>query len=573
MQRTLGHCDSRRNPDDLRFSKGTISLNFPIGQLHCENIYDVLFALEVGKLIPRDVPSLRVVSHGGQLWTLDNKLLYICRISPKVKRVSVVQVPAHRFLEKFLKENTKAAIERMSSAEFFPKVDNCDKSPRMELTFRADRVQVCTVKKILEKEKFRGKRSSARKSSSSGRSVSSSTTVTSRISSENAESGTPFPIGSTFLQSLDSMTSSIRRDGSSTESSGLSSEDTRETKTECYPAVLSMTGHHHPEFEDPVQISEAQGEHENASTRGRGHIFPSSFSERRPSTCQTSPRFSRILQRFPSAPRASRLVNWNSSNALTRLEPRISRTAQSYSQATDRPSSAAFPVNDSREHTSHNLFSTCRDKYRENVSQSVSATFPEETVHHFLLDNTSLRANVFQSFSGKFFSNSGEEEVSQGLSLSTLEIGRNVEPDEDFELEAFVLPEFCSAPPMIGDRKHDDEEEISPFHTLPRPHLDRSVSSCSSSTERPMSNKAQHSAGFPNKGEPRRKGNNENSSSLLRTFSLLQKSNIGRSLSPLRRASISAGRSMKCHLSAENEFQVSKQLLLKHLKKAFFAVC
>lgn len=539
-------------------------------------------------MIPRDIPSLRVICHGGQLWTLDNKLLYIYRISPQVKRVSVVHVSnGQRFLDKFLAENSKVDIDRMASADFFPRVDNSAniESPSAELfSCRPGRVRLSTMKR-LEKDKIRGKRSSAHKSSSS---ASSSRTVTSRISAGNAEAGTPsgsvgskcahsdskmstgtcsLSLGSKSVNS-DNKLSGSRRSSSSTESS--TSEDTVGTKTPRYPAVRSMTGH--PlHSQESLLISSAEG-NDNACSRRRRFSFPS-FAER-PSTCHAYSKFS--CSRFPSASRATRLVQEKtSSEFFTRIDPRSSETALSINRlSTEKPSAG----HDCLEHFYHSRFSAAfLDGARGNACRRVSAKCPGNNSQENHVPQSfsakfqdDAQKNVSQCFSAKCHEDS-RETVSQSFS-SKVEIGE-YEPEDDFELEAFVLPNFCYSVPKVGDIKLVDDQVSSPSSprtingspiSTSQDRLDRSVSSCSSSTERPMKK--------PHRGEPQRSGSGSEGGP-GRTPPRLTRSGIGRPGSPLRRACVSAGRTMKCHLSAEHEFEVSKQILLKHMKKAFFSVC
>jgi hypothetical protein len=59
------------NPNDVRFSQGSISYRFRDGG----TIEDLAQGLRSGRIQPSDVPSLRLVEKDGLFYTLDNRRL------------------------------------------------------------------------------------------------------------------------------------------------------------------------------------------------------------------------------------------------------------------------------------------------------------------------------------------------------------------------------------------------------------------------------------------------------------------------------------------------------------------
>lgn len=113
------------NPDDLLFTKPVINIRFrpPHDKLHLD---DAVRLLETNALNARSFPKIRVVEYDEKLWCLDNRRLWVFRIAPRVKQVTVVVVPVAKKFMRFLTEVSPTKYQRMMQPKFFPKVKWCN---------------------------------------------------------------------------------------------------------------------------------------------------------------------------------------------------------------------------------------------------------------------------------------------------------------------------------------------------------------------------------------------------------------------------------------------------------------
>ncbi|BBM96861.1 hypothetical protein MPTK1_1g01220 [Marchantia polymorpha subsp. ruderalis] len=113
-------CELTCNPWDLRFTQDLISARFrpPYGNF---TVYDGVRQILDGGMSPSDFPRIRVMRHEGQLWCLDNRRLYVFRLS-KVPTIKVSVVATRCSLTRSLSAFPPNVLVEMSTAEFFPLV-------------------------------------------------------------------------------------------------------------------------------------------------------------------------------------------------------------------------------------------------------------------------------------------------------------------------------------------------------------------------------------------------------------------------------------------------------------------
>ncbi|BBM98973.1 hypothetical protein MPTK1_1g17680 [Marchantia polymorpha subsp. ruderalis] len=539
MQKTgSDHYNTRQSPDDVRFTKTTIDLNFP-GQHELENIYDVLRALELKILQPRSLPSLRIFLHDNRLWTIDNKLLYIYRISPKVRRVSVTFISSSRFIDKFLNDNSKSDLERMASPDFFPEVVRslADKQPAIQSSSQ-ECVLLPTVAAFnrMDADRLSNSKShssSSNKSLASG-SNSSSKTVATRISSDdNAQShrtaGAAVEAESPYLRPL--RTCTVR--------SKISLESSNNSSVTSYPVKTRSTR----DDETMRQDTEANRSLDSSSA---GQIYSDDFVET--SSVHIGAR--------------SRVLDLRATVAFDRDDEQ-----QQQQQQQQQPPSGSSCF--------RRAVIECRDI-------PVASTLPPV---HTLTDAGALNCSRKIIAAAAHQEDRSETPDSADANFAEeLSKWRDVDAADDLAAPD-LMGNFSSKPMMMmmlmnqahagAAEAHERSGRSPPAETSAnsssdsgkqRPlRLDRPLSSCGSSAapvlERPST------CTFPLDG--RRSG------SLFRicTSSTVQADRANPSPTKGRtRAFLSAEKKSQGKLSREHELEVSKKILLKHMRKAFFSV-
>ncbi|KAL2649548.1 hypothetical protein R1flu_017676 [Riccia fluitans] len=533
MQKSgFDHYHTRQSPDDVRFTKPTIDLNFP-GQHEFENIYDVLRALEQKILQPRSLPSLRVFLHDNQLWTIDNKLLYIYRISPKVRRVSVTFITGIKFIDRFLNDNTKPDLEQMASPDFFPDVVRTSATQVVQSTSSQDCVMLPTVAgfKKMEKERISAGKAPSSTSPKSSLSNSSSKTVASRISSDdNAESNLTMGTEANSPDVKSLRTCTIRND--------ISVDSSTNSSVKSYP-VNNCTG----------RKKEGNLDSSNDYTYSHDFVVTAHGSVRQstPESNIEKDEQRKLAQQQPP-------LNSRSLPCLTRVVV----------ECRDIPvSNTLAPVHTLTEPMSNNFGWVSAECSMESKPNDVALQFRPET-------ESSVRSCL-----------DFPEGLSKWRDVDTLEappelVGR-------FSAKSIMMKQGRAENEIVteGEERHQQQKQqrkSSPSKKAAdtescnssdsskdrQSRLDRPLSSCGSSApvlERPST------CNFPLDG--RRNG------SLFRlcATSVVQADRGNQSPPKGRtRAFISAEKKTQGKLSREHELEVSKKILLKHMKKAFFSV-
>ncbi|KAL3701367.1 hypothetical protein R1sor_019389 [Riccia sorocarpa] len=539
------HYHTRQSPDDVRFTKPTIDLNFP-GQQEFENIYDVLSALEQKILQPRSLPSLRVFLHDNQLWTIDNKLLYIYRISPKVRRVSVTFITGIRFIDRFLNENSRSDKERMASPDFFPDVVRTSAMQVVQSSSSQDCVMLPTVAgfKKMEKERNSTGKAPSSPSAKSSRSNSSSRTVASHIASEdNAESNFTTDTEFNALDVKSLRTCTVRNDNSVDSSTNSS--------VKSYPV----------NFSNNCSTAKQEGDPNAAN----GSIYAEEFRDT---------AYGRLRQSTPES--KARETNIEKDETRTNAQAQTPLSSRSFPYATR----AVVECRDILVSDTPALVHILTEPLGSNFGWASPDCSVESKIDDYTLQFRPEAASLVRCCIDS------PEGPSKWTEVDSLEappemLGR-------FSTKSIMMNQFSSDMNngMEGkDRCPYQLQESQQQQRYPSPskkpgqtdsynssdssrdrhsRLDRPLSSCGSSApilERPST------CNFPLDG--RRNG----PVFRLCTTSGNQADRGNQSPpKPRTRAFMSAEKKMQGKLSREHELEVSKKILLKHMKKAFFSV-
>ncbi|KAJ7294593.1 hypothetical protein O6H91_Y020200 [Diphasiastrum complanatum] len=123
----------RVDPSRLRFTQLSIANHFQAPHEH------VLIDNEVSRILKRELhpdafPTIKVVQHAGQLFSLDNRRLWVFRkarvASIKIKLVSTCY---HGRSKEFFDSLTPCTLSKFSAPNFFPKVRGGDCKTKFEV--------------------------------------------------------------------------------------------------------------------------------------------------------------------------------------------------------------------------------------------------------------------------------------------------------------------------------------------------------------------------------------------------------------------------------------------------------
>lgn len=107
------------DPADLRFTQESVGSHFKSPHAHV-SLNEVVDKIPNGRMTPDDFPRVRVISHNGFLWAIDNRRLWIFRMA-KCSEINVMMMTTmHPRLEEVIR--SPSLYRRLSKADFLPRV-------------------------------------------------------------------------------------------------------------------------------------------------------------------------------------------------------------------------------------------------------------------------------------------------------------------------------------------------------------------------------------------------------------------------------------------------------------------